>query len=228
MRAIYINHIDQNEFINYEGESTHHLLNVVRVQKGEKILLMDGKGLIAESEVEYIQKKKIIFKVLKRKTYPQESRISLAIALPKKEAFHEIYKNCVEMGIKKLIPFESDFSQNTKINYEKLNKIGINALIQSNNPYLTQLEQLCSFEEILKKSKTFDKTFVFSLDDSPMTTFEKNSEYLIIIGPEGGLARGEISEIVKHGAKAIHLPLPILTAPVAACVATGFVLGKIN
>ncbi|MFZ8999805.1 MAG: RsmE family RNA methyltransferase [Bacteriovoracaceae bacterium] len=226
MRAIFIDNIDDNEFISYEGESTHHLLNVVRIQKGEKVLLMNGKGLIAQSEIEHVQKKKIIFKVLERKTYPQKSSISLAISLTKKEAFNEIYKSCVEMGVKKLIPFKSKFSQNLKINYEKLHKIGINALIQSNNPYLTEVDQVCSYHELLERFESFSNKLVFSLSETPESDFQNNGECLIVIGPEGGLSTDEISTMIKHGAKAIHLPLPILTAPVAACVATGFVLGK--
>ena len=42
MRAIFLEDINNLQAV--EGDAAHHLINVVRIQKGEEILLLNGMG----------------------------------------------------------------------------------------------------------------------------------------------------------------------------------------
>ena len=228
MRAVYIEDLTDDEFITIEGEDSHHLINVVRIQKGEKILLMNGKGYFADGEVELIQKKRVTFKVHNKTHHEKIGQITLAIAVTKKDAFNEMIRSATEMGINRVIPFYSEFSQRLKPNYEKINKIMINALTQSNNPYLPQVDKVVDFDDLLSLLPEFENKILFSLADHHSTNLKSKSSTLIIIGPEGGLSPSENEQLIKMGSTSVHLPTPILTAPVACCVALGFVLGKVS
>ena len=60
MRAVYLNSPFQAGVnIELAGKEAHHLLNVIRVKTGDKIMLLDGKGLRGLAVVESCSKREI-------------------------------------------------------------------------------------------------------------------------------------------------------------------------
>ena len=133
MRAIYnpkLVFIDN--IAEIDGEDFHHLLNVIRIKKTEKILVIKGNGIKTISKINEITKKKIIIEKIEEVLIKDKRKIDLLLANPKKEATFEIFKSAIETNIKNIYIAETRYSQRLNYNKEKINKILKSSYQQSN------------------------------------------------------------------------------------------------
>ena len=227
MRAVFCE-IDNDTVmgaeVNIDGDRAHHL-NVVRLKTNEDLLVLNGKGFYFYSKVLSISKKEIMIKIVKVESAKPKHQITLAIAMPKKEAFEDILKNSVELGISQIFPLSSDFSQYNFEPNERVEKILESALVQSNNLYLPGISQQETLADFLNK---FTGPLVY-FSAQPAVSGEKvhrDSKVTVLIGPEAGFSPTEEEQIRTHkNIIIIHLPTPILRAPTAVATSVGYLLG---
>ena len=125
-------------FFNYSGDSFHHLVKVARIKPGESLCILNGAGKKYFGEVLTVTKKniEIIIKEIEQETYIERK---CAISVIKRESLELSIRSAVELGVTKIILVKSDYSQNIKINHDRIDKIITSALIQSNNGYKPQI-----------------------------------------------------------------------------------------
>lgn len=227
MRAI----LDRNlkigqEFIELTLEQAHHF-NVVRTKVGEQVLVLDGLGHRAVGEVCALTKKSGIIKIISVQEEVEKHNISLAIACPKKDAFEEIIKIAVELGVRKIYPLQSQFSQYQYSNSERLDKIIESAMVQSNNLFFPIVENQKVLQSFLDQMST--PIVYFCSHNISLKTFSKlpTDEIIVLIGPEAGFSKEEEEQIAKYkNINQIHLPTPILRAPTAVATSVGYLISK--
>ena len=216
-----------------EEEKYHHL-KVIRVRSGEEILLLNGKGDMVVTKVEKIDKKSISLTVqnimFAKKQTPD---LTVFLAAPKKDAFEDCVRFCVELGVTQLVPVMSQFSQFDPAHLKRANKIIESSLEQSNNPYYLEISPPITFEEAMKKIAQFDSSFAFSsIPQAGVDQLEKMSveagPIAICIGPEAGFSKEEEEMLGASCRSLLNLPLPIMRTPTALCVAVGHVLGMMK
>lgn len=228
MRAVFLNQtFSENEkLITLLGDGAHHL-NVVRVKNQEEILILNGKGQAVKARVISIAKQKIELEVIQLIFKERSHELSLAIALPKKDAFEDIVKMAVEIGIKNIYPLTSKFSQFEYTPSERLDRVIESALIQSNNYYWPEIypqQTLDSFIANHSKSLWF-----FNSQGNGQTISHRSPDDTILIGPEGGFSSEEVAMIRTYQNKVIEImaPTPIMRAPTAFAVASGYLLSSL-
>jgi 16S rRNA (uracil1498-N3)-methyltransferase len=230
LRAVYhsFNDVREGEVLTITGDAAHHL-NVVRVKNNEVILLLNGKGSILKGVITSLSKNQIDFKIEHAETFEYKHELSLAIANPKKDAFEDILKSAVELGLKHIYPLLSDFSQYDYIPSERIQRVLESALIQSNNPYFPIIHE----QQTLKNFLSFhqDTLVFFNSQINPETAKKaiQNVAKTILIGPEGGFSPNEVEEILKvERVQEIHLPTAIMRAPTAVASSVGYLLASEN
>lgn len=227
MRAIFYSFRKENaaKSILITHESARHL-HIVRVKVDEEILVLNGDGLKAFTKVGAISKNQIELLINSIEESSAAHEISLAIATPKKDAFEDILKIAVELGVQNIYPLTSEFSQYDYLPNERIQRILESALIQSNNPFFP----------VIHKQENLD----FFLDHLQMPLYFFNSRpgdcgksekisgaRIILIGPEGGFSpREEHNILSKTHTFSIHLPTPILRAPTAVATSIGYLLSQ--
>jgi 16S rRNA (uracil1498-N3)-methyltransferase len=227
VRAIFYPFDKHNidDLIQLSGDCVHHL-TVARVRENEKILLLNGKGQRLLCFIQAFSKKSIDIKIIEVETCRPQHEISLAIAMPKKEAFEDILKMAVELGVTEIYPLTSDYSQYEFTPSERVQRILESALVQSNNPFLPHIYP----EQILYDFlSTFNGTLAFFNSKENITEASKviSTKKTILIGPEGGFSPEEIAAIKNFSkAEEIHLSTPILRAPTAVAAAIGYLLSS--
>lgn len=229
MRAIYhqFDNHRPGETLLITGDAAHHL-NVVRIRSGESILLLNGKGNILSGEVTAVTKNSVTINLTDAKTYNHQHELSLAVALPKKDAFEDILKMSVELGIQAIYPLSSDFSQYEYETNERVQRILESALIQSNNPFLPVIYPQCKLENFLSQHAETIVFFNSQKNDSGRPAVNQRKK-TILIGPEGGFSPAEVAMISKYSQlEEIHLPTPILRAPTAVASSVGYLLAREN
>jgi len=112
MRALYLadNNFVENQTLKIEDSALHHL-QVVRVKKDEEILLLNGNGGKSLASVIEIQKKFALLKIKSVEQGQATHAFSLAIGVPKKDAFEDILKMATELGVRNIYPLTCEYSQ---------------------------------------------------------------------------------------------------------------------
>lgn len=228
MRGIFHPYEDltKDDVLVIEGERAHHL-NVVRVKVQEVVKILNGKGKVARGVVKTISKNSISISILHLDHELPLHYLSLAIALPKKDAFEDILKMAVELGVEKIYPLKSEFSQYEYIQNERIDRLLESALIQSNNSSFPIISGQQTLEQFLESY--VGKVAFFNSQNSSISHLTQTSELTILIGPEGGFSSKEIDQIrSRPEIIEIHLPTPILRAPTAVAASVGYLLSTIT
>lgn len=228
MRAVYndFHNINSGDNMIIAGDAAHHL-NVVRIKLHEIILLMNGKGSIVHGEIQSISKNQIEITIVHAESFKAKHELSLAIANPKKDAFEDILKLAVELGIRDVFPLSSDFSQYDYSPSERIQRVMESALIQSNNPFFPIIHKQQTLKDFLN---THTNTLVFFNSQKSLSSTENyihSSAKTILIGPEGGFSLNEVTDILKFSSvQEIHMPTPIMRAPTAVASSVGYLLAR--
>jgi 16S rRNA (uracil1498-N3)-methyltransferase len=231
MRAIFLEDISKSQVI--EGDEAHHLINVVRIQIGEEILLLNGMGAKILAKVVGLEKNRVNFEVIESLQLGKTDKFHLAIGTPKKDAFEEVLRNSTEIGISNILYFKSQFSQQDFVFNERIKRVLVSSLIQSNNPHFPSLEKVTDLDALIKKFSQYDKVIYFCSHTKIPSGIELNlkekDKILLIIGPEGGFSPEEEDLLTQNNlVKTQHLPSFILRAPTAVVAAMGWVMGKLS
>lgn len=224
MRAIFHPFEEISGSILIHDEQAKHL-QVVRIKSGEEVLVLNGNGLKAFTKVGVITKNSVELLVSKVEAENRKNSIHLAIAVPKKDAFEDILKISVEMGVKSIQPLTSEFSQYEFVPGDRFSRILESALIQSNNAFLPEVLPQIALESFLTGNK--HELYFFDSRPSPnKLSAGTTKEKVVLIGPEGGFSEKEVSLILAFpDVFSIHLPTPIQRAPTAVASSIGYLLG---
>ncbi len=225
MHIFYTPGIQSNEYQLTEEESKH-CVKVLRLKEQDTVYLTDGVGgfyhaIITEANVRKCQ-------VEVYQTYKEYGKrnyhLSIAIAPTKNiERFEWFLEKSTEIGIDRIIPIISQQSERKLIKPDRLKKIIIEAVKQSKQAYLPELEALYKFNEFIKMPFDGKKLIAYCSESSRKylkDTIEPGQNTLILIGPEGDFSPGELETAWENGFVGVSLGnnrLRTETAGVVAC-----------
>ncbi len=229
MRAIYLENININdEKIIISSTSFHHLVNSVRIKVNENVLVLDGKGLLVHTFVTEILKRELQLKIIKSERKEKKYSCSLAIGITDRIAMEEIIRLGTEIGFDSIQPIITEYSKNKMVKQERINKIIVSAMIQSNNPFFTNILDPIHINEFLdninpQEVLCFSSQNIFNEHDQKKTYDIIKNKPTILIGPEGGFSKNEESEISRRDIMKTHFKGNILRAQTAVSFAAGFI-----
>ncbi len=214
-------------FYTLSQEESKHCIKVLRLKTGDKVKLIDGKGGLYISEITDDNPKKCSVKVIEteKKNGRKDYKFYIAVAPTKNIArFETFIEKATEIGIDKIIPFVSRYSERKTIKPERLEKVIISAVKQSKAFFKPVLENLTNFENIINSGFEGEKYIAHCYDSDTKKhikeVYEKGKDVLILIGPEGDFSKEEVQKAVKKGFKEISLSdarLRTETAGIVAC-----------
>lgn len=212
--------------LSLSKEESHHATKVLRLQNGDGMLVMDGKGKIASAIISEISKNKTTFKIEHCEQHtPLKKELHIAIAPTKSnERMAFFLEKCTEIGISSITPIITTNSERKTINDDRWKKIIISASKQSQTAYFPILNAAVKFTDFIKEARKGD-LFIAHCQDNietvPLkTALTKNKEICILIGPEGDFTQEEINFALTNNYTAISLGdsrLRTETAGIVAC-----------
>lgn len=225
MRAHWLNPLQVQEQYVLRGDSLHHLVNVVRIEAGDKLLLLNGEGLFVETVIESILKKEMILKKLAAYQKERDFSFDLALGMPKRDALELCLKEATELGFRRIFLIKSDYSQMKFPEEERVHKLLVSALEQSNAPFLPEV--ICAKWENVP-FKSYAEVILLDSQTNPEGSMESAGgkvEKLLIVGPEGGFSPEELRFLhSSEKVKVVNLPTPILRTPTALATGAGVLL----
>jgi len=183
-----------NEIIVNENDS-RHILKSFRKGIGDILNFTNGNGLLAECEI--IEKgKKIKVKIVKiSKSKPNKVSIHIAISpLKNPSRFEWFVEKATEIGITEITPIITKYSEKKKVNHERLERISISSLKQSNQLFKPKINSTEKFSDFIKNN--IDQKIMANLKTKNILAKESinSNKICLVIGPEGGFSDDEIQE----------------------------------
>lgn len=206
-------------------EEAQHCIKVLRKKEGDEIFLTDGKGFFFDAEILQANPKHCIVNILKNIHQSKGWNFNLQIAFAPTKNIDRIewfVEKATEIGIDRLSPLLCQYSERKEIKTQRIEKILVSAMKQSQKALLPQLDEMQSFSEFIKKK--FDgKKFIahcYPQEKKQLKdVYNKGEDALILIGPEGDFSEKEVGEALNCGFQSVSLGESRLRTETAALVA---------
>jgi 16S rRNA (uracil1498-N3)-methyltransferase len=230
MHIFYTPDIHSDAYILSEEESKH-CIKVLRLDVGNLLYLVDGKGGFYDAVVEDPHPKRTKLKILsKLENFGKRNHyVHIAIAPTKNiERVEWFLEKATEIGIDEITPIICDRSERKEIKTERLNKVITSAIKQSIKAYHPVLNEAIRYSEFINKSSNSQKFIAHCMDGAKATIKDQlilNSNYLIVIGPEGDFTYEELEAAVNNNFVPVSLGnsrLRTETAALEACFELNF------
>lgn len=223
--------------IRLNKPESHHLVQVCRARHGDTVVAFDGRGnewVCALSEGSKSQCTLKVRSHLRQKPLPY--RIALGQALPKGKSMEAIVRKATEIGVRQIIPLESERTEvhlggdREENKREKWMTIAVEAAKQCGNPFLPEVLPVQRAATFIESAAGYDLKLIASLHPGARSLKHVLSDYrqekgqppsnvLWLVGPEGDFTAAEISLSQTHGFLPVSLGPLVLRCETAAIFA---------
>lgn len=222
MLLFYQSQLPETKFL--DQEESKHCVKVLRMQNGDEINLIDGKGAFYKAKITNANHKKCEFEIIETSKEEQSKfHRHLAIAPTKNmDRMEWLIEKATEIGIDEISFFSSFHSERKVIKIERLEKKVISAMKQSikaKKPILNELKPLNSILENTKAENKFIAYVDFENKIHLKNELGNQKNTLILIGPEGDFTLEEVQSAIKKGFRKVSLGNSRLRTETAALAA---------
>ena len=204
----YITEFDAaQKLITLDEEASRHIVQVLRMKKGDRIHLTDGKGHLLTSTITDDHKKHCIVSVDEVIYHEQPDRShSIGISLLKNTSrFEWFLEKATELGISSIIPMLCDRTEKERFRHDRMQQICISAMLQSQQYWLPVLHQPIAFELLFRQEEIINTPQKFiahceRINEKKHLSFYQpfESSTVVIIGPEGDFTHEEINRAIDN------------------------------
>ena len=201
IRLYYVENIVENSTSSVSREHSHYIVNVMRLKKGSNINFFNKEGEWL-SEIIYIERDKVEVKFLNKVKEPSKiSKIELVVCLVKKTPMEIILQKATELGVRKITPVISDRTEVKDLNFERANKIIIEATEQSNQLNTPDLSQIIRLKDFINNISKDEKLFFADVNSKHKPSSKdlgQRKKISVLIGPEGDFSPTERELILSR------------------------------
>lgn len=245
MRRFFISdYTTGSSLVILDRDESHHLRKVLRLQVGEKVELLDGRGKCYQGTIDNLADR-VEVRLERELASPVESLHPLWVCQGdlKGRKMDELVQRCTELGVQRFIPFHASRSQGRVDQKRQQRKrerwlaTMKSACKQSGRLTLMEIADECSFEILISREH-------WQADVEKILFWEEEQEFrlsslelgrsanpvCLMLGPEGGFTREEVEQARQCGWRTASLGSQILraeTATLAAVSITQHLLGTI-
>lgn len=224
------------DVVTLTGEEAHHAAVVSRMRRGERVLVSDGLGTLAEGVIDRAERDGVDVVLQRVDVVPEPSpRIGLAQALAKGDRAELAVQASTELGVDTIVPWQARRSvvqwkgERGDKALDRWRKVVREAGKQAIRPRLPEVGEVVDTDGLARLAGTWrlvvlDPTAAESLADVPL-----DRDVLLVVGPEGGVDPGELERLVDAGAVRARMGDHVLrtsTAGLAAIAALSLRLGR--
>lgn len=216
-----------SDHINLSPEESNHCARVLRMQAGDEVCLVDGRGAFCKARLQDVHHKQttaiIYHKELEHGKRP--FHLHLAVAPTKSiDRFEWLLEKATECGVDEITPIICEKSERRIIKPQRLEKVLQAAMKQSLRAYLPRLNPAIKYRDFIKQPLPDIALVAHCADGAKQniaTTYEAGKNVMALIGPEGDFSETEITLALDKGCRAIslgHHRLRTETAALAMCI----------
>lgn len=220
------------------AEESQHAVKVLRMKEGDAITITDGRGFFYEGEVAVANQHRCRIHLHDRHEYRKtwKGEIHLAVAPTKNlNRMEWLCEKATEIGFDSITFLECDFSERRNVNTERLKKILVAAMKQSQKALLPDIRPLTPFKQYIAEpfsglrfiAHCYDDASVYGTDGEPgvraipflADVAQPGEKVQVLIGPEGDFSLNEVRSALSNGFQPISLGDSRLRTETAALAA---------
>src|ERR1700694_1676160 len=216
------------------GSEAHHARDVLRMKRGERAVVFNGRGREVTAEIVDLGRHEIrLRKLHETETPPLRCRIALAQAIPKGKNMELIVQKAVEIGASEIFSLISERTivdldaKEAEQKQAKCQQIAIEAAKQCGQNWLPQVHPPRKLKDFFAQQSAFDLRLIGSLQPDAVHLKKILADYadqhrhlptnaLMLVGPEGDFTPAELALAKSHGCLPITLGPIILRVETAA------------
>jgi 16S rRNA (uracil1498-N3)-methyltransferase len=232
----------EGDRVRLSPEQSHQIVNVLRLQAGDNIVVCDETGIEYDVALTVIEKREVVGRVTGRQKARGEPRaqVTLFQSMLMREKFEWVLQKCTEVGVARFAPVLTARSlvRVKDIEDKKLDRwrrILTEAAEQSHRGRIPTINQIVMFGEALSEVTDFDRCLIAT----PWHTGAgvraalhglggKAPAVALMVGPEGGFTDDEVNTACQNGAVPINLGPRILRTETCAIVASALILHELG
>ena len=213
------------------GEEFEHAKNVLRLGVGDEVLLLDNSGVEYTAIIAQVSKKEMLLNIIGKQVGDKEAATDVALAfgyLKNADKNEFIVQKAVELGVKRIIAFSSEFSSAymNENKLERLNKVSKEAAKQCMRSIAPRVEYCSTLEDALEALEGYQNK-LFACEFATKSKVEIGAlagSTAVVIGSEGGFSKEEERFADTLGFASVTLGKRILRAETAAVALTSVVM----
>jgi len=237
MHRFFVPGLGTKNHVWLEGPEAHHALKVMRVGVGDEVALFDGSGVECVGMVERADRRGAKIAIVRRERPDRDPSlaVTVACAIVKARAMERLVEACSELGARQIIPLETRrcvprVSDKEAHRLARWERIAVEASKQCGRAMVTRIAPPRPLSALLAKADRWDLKLVFSPHEGGMPLREVLKAHpvprsvIYLIGPEGGLERGEVRAAQAAGFETVRLGKSTLRSETAAAAALAAIL----
>ena len=200
--------LDRPEDLVVTSEETRrHVVTVLRMQVGERILMTDGKGLEVEAEITKADKKTLEVKKGKKTRHdPPVRQVILSISLLKNATrFEWMLEKATEIGVTQFYPLLAERTERQHFRGDRLRQILVSASMQSGRFHFPVLHEPVSFTSIADFDFNGNKYIAHCMQGEKHLLKKLDGDQILMIGPEGDFSPTELEMALSKGFQPVAL-----------------------
>ena len=232
--------IDSLSTVHFSGEQFHHIFDVCRQEVGHhfEVITEDSKAYLVE--VKDIGKKSAHAVIVEERLIKQleTPHIHIALSVSRYPVMDAIMEKAVEMGVKSILPFVSEYSfvrkekEVSENKIERWKKIVISATQQCGRGELMMIHEVQNLPLALKQINPNSKNWcLFAYEGNDLKSLkqevvdlkaqfndipdQKPENIWLIVGSEGGFSAKEVQQLQELGLHPVTLGSQILRVETA-------------
>lgn len=224
-------------------EESHHLLRVLRLERGDEVFVFDGCGNEYRCRFAEPDGKRAVVEVAETLTDEVESPLALVLAqaLAKGEKFDWIVQKATELGVCRIVPLltaQADVrlkDEQASRRRERWQRIALEAAKQCGRRRLVEISEPLRVKEFLQNAAAGVRLYCSErggalLEEALIgdVVDRQTSTVTVFVGPEGGWSNAEIDCFADYHCQPVTLGRRILRAETAAIVAVALLQHRLG
>ena len=230
-RIYFPGNMEKSDLCKLGEENLRYVKSVLRMKKGDHLILFDGTGWEYETVIKQFIADGASVEILKKNRIPDRFvNVTVYQALPKTNKMDFIIQKATELDADRIIAFQSARSvpqltaDKARIKISRWRNIAIEAARQCGRADIPEVKGILSYEDVITCSEKEKLKIIFWEEESvkgikQVLRDEKYNgvkDIVVVIGPEGGFSKEEVSSAVDKGFISVSLGRNILKVETAA------------
>jgi 16S rRNA (uracil1498-N3)-methyltransferase len=222
--------------VEVTGDEAHHAVAVRRLRVGERLVLTDGAGTVAEGVVESTGKRVFTVRVEEVRREPRPApEVVVVQAIPKGDRGELAVEVLTEVGVARVVPWGAARSvavwkgERAVKSLARWRSTAREAGKQARRSWSVEVAEPARTADVVSLVAAADLAVVLhEAASTPLASVEvpATGRVVVVVGPEGGLTDEEVDALVGAGAVSVRLGAEVLRTSTAGVAAVAALLSR--
>ncbi len=213
IRTFYVPHATEQSELPVEEAA--HAIKVLRLNRDDQIVLIDGVGNAYNAVITECNKKRCLYRITESISQSDNlySPYNIAIAPTKMmERMEWFAEKATEIGINRISFLDCQNSERHIVKTDRVERIVRSAMKQSHKAYKPIVDEMIGFRQCMASELPGNKYIAHCHDEIPreylldaLTAQIPAEPMTVFIGPEGDFSVEEVKTAIDNGFVSVHL-----------------------